>query len=582
MTIHRCGKTTGRTTTFTTILVSFMAAISVICGLPSQALAKPSGNGNWSAAAPFTEARDFASAASLPDGDALLAGGKEQFGLPTATSETYDPSTGLWAQGATMLEPRDFAVAAPLPNGEVLLAGGHNLTGYLATSETYDAFTNTWSSAPSMLEAREGAAAVSLPDGEVLVAGGESSSKTYLATAEIYDPTTATWTATTPMNEPRERAVAALLPDGDVLVAGGENEHGALDTSETYDPTTKVWTVAAPMEEAREGAAAAALPNGEVLVAGGEGVSGILASSEIYDPNGSTWSPAAPMLEEREGPSAVSLSNGEVLLASGDDPVALDSSELFYSAPQATAAGGDFGDQTVNEPSPVSVLTVTNIGAQTLSITAVSLEGANSADFTITADACAGRKLAFEQSCAITARFTPASTGTLAASVALTDNEPSPTAIALTGIGVAANAGPTGPTGPQGPTGSTGAQGATGAKGLAGAKGATGAKGPAGARGPAGQVELITCERTKQAKSGKVTQTCKTSLSGSPIKFTSDGLKIAAALSRGKVTYATGWEIGSGATTRLVVSPRRAIGKGNYTLTLKRDGKQQRETVTIG
>jgi hypothetical protein len=42
---------------------------------------------------------------------------------------------------------------------------------------------------------------------------------------------------------------------------------------------------------------------------------------------------------------------------------------------QAQVAGGDFGDQAVGEPSPVSVLDVTNVGAQELVIAAAVLEG---------------------------------------------------------------------------------------------------------------------------------------------------------------------------------------------------------------
>lgn len=126
-------------------------------------------------------------------------------------------------------------------------------------------------------------------------------------------------------------------------------------------------------------------------------------------------------------------------------------------------------------------------------------------------------------------------------------------------------------------TGPQGVAGATGSQGPQGAKGAT------GARGPAGRVELITCERVKKTEKGNsnVVQTCKTTTGGSPVKFTTEGLKIAAALVRGKVTYATGFAIGSSGITRLLVSPRRAIGKGNYTLTLKRGGKAQHETITI-
>ena len=94
-----------------------------------------------------------------------------------------------------------------------------------------------------------------------------------------------------------------------------------------------------------------------------------------------------------------------------------------------------------------------------------------------------------------------------------------------------------------------------------------------------GAVELITCERATTTH-GQIAQTCKTSGTSSPIKFTLTGVKLAAVLSRGKVTYATGFEYG-GSKMRLVLSPRRKIGKGSYTLTVKRGGKSIRETVSI-
>jgi hypothetical protein len=158
---------------------------------------------------------------------------------------------------------------------------------------------------------------------------------------------------------------------------------------------------------------------------------------------------------------------------------------------------------------------------------------------------------------------------------------------------------PTGPTGPQGSTGlpgAAGAPGATGKEGPAGAGGATGpagtgvtgptgpegargAAGPAGATGAAGSVQLITCERAK-TKHGQVAQNCKTSGTSAPIKFTLTGTKLSAVLSRGSVTYGTGFAYGANAS-RLVLDPRRAIGKGSYTLTIKRGGKNVRETVMI-
>jgi hypothetical protein len=93
-------------------------------------------------------------------------------------------------------------------------------------------------------------------------------------------------------------------------------------------------------------------------------------------------------------------------------------------------------------------------------------------------------------------------------------------------------------------------------------------------------VQLITCERSK-GKHGQTVQKCKNSPSSSPIKFTSAGVKLAATLRRGKVIFATGFAIGANAKTRLVLTPRRAIGKGRYLLTIEHNARQSRQTIMI-
>jgi len=147
--------------------------------------------------------------------------------------------------------------------------------------------------------------------------------------------------------------------------------------------------------------------------------------------------------------------------------------------------------------------------------------------------------------------------------------------------GAAGTPGATGKEGPAGTGGATGpaGTGATGPSGPEGAHGATGATGAAGATGATGSVQLITCERAK-TKHGQIAQNCKSSGTSAPIKFTLTGTKLSAVLSRGNVTYGTGFAYGTNAT-RLVLDPRRAIGKGTYTLTIRRGGKNVRETVTI-
>jgi hypothetical protein len=303
----------------------------------------------------------------------------------------------------------------------------------------------------------------------------------------------------------------------------------------------------------------------------------------------------------------------------------------------------DFGTQFVNQPGPVEQLIVANSGEAPLEFTGLAtITGADASDFSIPTgdDGCNGQTLLHGASCAIGVRFTAATTGTLTATLNFGPNDASnsPT-VALTGAGTqepngtTGPSGPTGPTGPTGPSGTTGPSGPTGpsgatgpsgptgpsgvtgsagstgptgpsgldgvsgavgasgpsgptgpsgldgvsgATGSTGPSGPTGPKGPAGVRGPAGKVQLITCERSK-GKHGQAVQKCKSS----PIKFTSAGLKIAASLSRGEVIFATGFAIGPDAKTRLVLSPRRRITNGRYTLTLKRDGALSHRTIMI-
>ncbi len=142
----------------------------------------------------------------------------------------------------------------------------------------------------------------------------------------------------------------------------------------------------------------------------------------------------------------------------------------------------------------------------------------------------------------------------------------------------------TGPAGPAGTNGAQGPQGAAGANGANGANGAQGPQGAAGPQGPAGKVELVVCKSvtTGTGKKKKTVQKCTTKLTSSPVKFTTSGAATSAVLSRRRVVYATGSATRSGNRTRLLLSPRRRVGKGRYTLTLTRGHSHQRETIAIG
>jgi len=561
-------------------------------------------------------------------GEVLIAGG-HQGGSILSSAELFDPYNDTFNPlPHSMQAARSNVAATTVGFQEVLLAGGWNgsamRSAELFEPEEGSIFTTL---AHELQTARADAVAAPLPNGGALIAGGYDGSSD-LQSAELFSRYEGGGTFTTlphPMNTPRAGAVAAALPDGEVLIAGGGNESsGSLQSAELFNPTDETFTTLEEsgdheLQTAREYATAASLPDGEILIAGGYNESsGQLQSAEVFDPDNDTFTalPASGMSEQqvpRAGAIAAPLSNnGLVLIAGGfGGSGTLQSAELVYPGPQVT--GGEFGDQTVGEPSADQALIVTNMGTQPLVISGASLGGADAADFSVLADGCALTTLDARQSCTIITRFTPATTGTREATIALSDSLPVATEVTLSGTGVAANSGPTGATGPAGPTGptgstgpagptgptgltgltgpigptgltgATGAAGANGIEGTNGTNGISGAQGPAGVQGPAGETELLMCKaaRTGKGKHMKTIQRCTTRPTSSPISTTTTGPTVAAVLSRGKILYATGFTLGSGKQTKLLLLPSRDIGKGTYTLTLTRGQKHELQTVTI-
>jgi hypothetical protein len=108
------------------------------------------------------------SAAILNDGRVLIAGGSDA-GDILNTAELYDPARGLFVcvAGAasssaaavcnpSMIKPRDSASAAVLPDGEVLLAGGYDRATILNAAEIYNPQSGSFASVADLLKARGG------------------------------------------------------------------------------------------------------------------------------------------------------------------------------------------------------------------------------------------------------------------------------------------------------------------------------------------------------------------------------------------------------------------------------------------
>ena len=264
-------------------------------------------------------------ASILPNGNVLIAGGLTLMPngplIPVATAEIYNPSSGTFSATGSMTMLRNMHVAATLQNGQVLVAGGNT-----QTAELFNPVTGTWKSTGSMSTARTGAQAVTLKDGRVLVIGNNIIG-TAASTCEIYNPATGTFTLSGNLPEQRFGASAVLLSDGRVMLSGGGmpgNPYG--NTTPIYaDLTTLIWTPATgqwaygpALATPHMNGTATALPNGKVLVAGGTDQSNNLtANAEIVDP-AALWGVATGgMSVARQTAVATLQSDGTVLMAGG-------------------------------------------------------------------------------------------------------------------------------------------------------------------------------------------------------------------------------------------------------------------------
>ena len=132
------------------------------------------------------------------------------------------------------------------------------------------------------------------------------------------------------------------------------------------------------------------------------------------------------------------------------------------SAASLSFPGGgtmDLGGQSVGTRGPNQVVEVLNDSGSIATIDSVGISGPGATSFAVGYDTCDGRTLAGGQSCWIGVNLFPAVTGPLAATVEV-ESGAQVFQVSVTGTGIPAL---TGPTGPSGPTGTSGPEGTTGA-----------------------------------------------------------------------------------------------------------------------
>ncbi|MFB9237864.1 Kelch repeat-containing protein [Plantactinospora siamensis] len=296
--------------------------------------------GQWTVTGALHTPRRLHTVTALADGRVLAAGGTSagaQFPAPAlAGAEIYDPASKAWTAAAAMHTARWGHSAARLPDGTVLVAGGTAVRsaqslGALRSAERFDPATGAWTETAPMTDARTGHLSLVLGNGQVLVVGGSvptgHGDEAALAFCELYDPAADRWTPTGSLLVPRSRHQAVLLSPTSVLVTGGSPPGPADDasfdpfsraTAELYDQATGVWSAAAPMPSGRNRHRAVPLGGGRALVIGGadgirDGVG--FAGALLYD--GDHWAPAGGLGVGRWGCAATALADGRVLATGG-------------------------------------------------------------------------------------------------------------------------------------------------------------------------------------------------------------------------------------------------------------------------
>ncbi len=118
--------------------------------------------------------------------------------------------------------------------------------------------------------------------------------------------------------------------------------------------------------------------------------------------------------------------------------VSLTGTVTAAAIPQATLSPATLTyTATTGSTSATQTATLTNTGTGTLTISGITLAGANPTDFGIGSNTC-DASLAAGATCSITVAFTPASAGSFSASLSVADNAAgSPQASSLTGTGTA-------------------------------------------------------------------------------------------------------------------------------------------------
>jgi sugar lactone lactonase YvrE len=143
-----------------------------------------------------------------------------------------------------------------------------------------------------------------------------------------------------------------------------------------------------------------------------------------YDPSAGAWNELATTVDTTNTTACASTPFLSLFAFSPGLSVSLSAKTLA------------FGNQPLSTTSAAQTETVTNTGAANVTISTVTVGGANASDFATSADNCTGATLLPAGTCTVNVTFNPTATGARSAWITITDNASgSPQTVILTGTG---------------------------------------------------------------------------------------------------------------------------------------------------
>ncbi|NMO23451.1 kelch-like protein [Pyxidicoccus fallax] len=268
-------------------------------------------------------------AVALPDGRALLIGGRDDKHPDLRSTVFWEPRTRSFREGPPLLAARNDPTAVTLTDGAVLVLGSdHDDDLERGTrAELLRSGADAWEPAGQTVRIFE-PGPVCVSGSSVVITGGRANGFGYAIVdgvtyapprdpnTEVWDSASRSWRTAGEVAHPGERGEGVTLADGRILVVGGWNQGDVVTASTLWDPSTEQWSPTGALALARSGLALTALPDGRAAVSGGMTMEPYQDTQavEVWDSSRGGWSPGTPLAAGRAGHRVVPLGAGRFLV----------------------------------------------------------------------------------------------------------------------------------------------------------------------------------------------------------------------------------------------------------------------------